>query len=149
MTSESTASDGPVSGRSAAAWLARDLFSAGAARELVNRLCETWGIPAVGADAQVVATELVENAVRHAGTGCELVVGLDGDGLTVAVSDGVREIPEVRHPSAQEVGGRGLVLVENMCREWGFEITDTGKRVWATLDVHDAGPGRVDEVRSS
>ena len=56
--------------------------SAAQARELVVTACSSWGLASLCDDVALVVTELVANAVRHAGTDIEVTV--------VHISDGVR-----------------------------------------------------------
>jgi anti-sigma regulatory factor (Ser/Thr protein kinase) len=53
----------------------------------VRSACNDWGITGIASEAALVATELVANAVEHAGTACRLRIGLDERGLHLAVRD--------------------------------------------------------------
>lgn len=117
-----------------------DLASAGHARTLVAGACRTWGLPHVVPDAEVVATELVENAVQHGRGGCDVTVELGIGTVTIGVRDDSPQPPRILHPAPDEPGGRGLILVQAMSREWGFHPVGGGKMVWATLDT--AAPDR-------
>jgi hypothetical protein len=46
------------------------------------------------------------------------------------VGDGSSALPQVRTRGLQEVGGRGLALVESLSSGWGVTPTLAGKRVW-------------------
>ncbi len=116
-----------------AARLPADPDSAGAARRLVSRACHDWGLLHLAADAELVVTELVENAVRHAGTSCDLEIEHSGEGLRITARDGSPAPPRRMYPGLDRAGGRGLMLIEKLCRDWGFEILPDGKRVWAIL----------------
>lgn len=102
------------------------------ARRAVHRILHGWGYTQSDwlYQAELVASELVSNAVRHAG-GCTAieVSGLDGD-VTVSAIDGSVVLPSVREP---EIGGRGLFIVNELSRAWGTDIEGDGKCVWATL----------------
>ena len=66
------------------------------ARSTVRHACEDWELPPeVREAALLVATELVTNAVVHAGTASVLSVGLDHTGLHVAVRDSAPGPPAV------------------------------------------------------
>lgn len=114
-------------------------MSAGRARRLVSRACREWNVQHVADDAELVVTELVENAVRHARTGCEIDVELSGSGLRITARDGSTAPPRLVYPDSTRSGGRGLLLIEKLCRDWGFEVLDHGKRVWTVLSA-DASP---------
>lgn len=107
------------------------------ARSLVVEACESWGIPQVAGAAQVVVSELVANAVVHAGTLLELSLLLREKFLHASVRDGDRG--QVRPPSgvAEDAErGRGLLLVAALAASWGVVQTGDGKTVWATLRTH-------------
>ncbi|AVH58804.1 MULTISPECIES: SpoIIE family protein phosphatase [Streptomyces] len=103
-------------------------------------------------DALVVVSELVTNAVVHAGTDVELLCHLEGraDGapgpLVVEVSDqhpsrGVCD-DSIQRPYGTPEYGRGLRLVAALSEAWGITYRPGIKTVWARLLV-DAG-GRCD-----
>jgi signal transduction histidine kinase len=94
---------------------------------------------AVRAEALLLLTELVTNAVRHGGAGnglpVEVVVTRSARGLRVAVSDpGAgfewrgREATAVR-----EASGYGLLLVDWMAPAWGIERGQSSTTVWFEL----------------
>ena len=86
--------------------------------------------------ALLLVTELVTNAVRHAGTQVLLRVRHAPARLRVEVLDGRAEPPPVAVASAADSeGGRGLALVEALAAAWGCETRRTGKSVWFELDV--------------
>lgn len=115
----------------------KSLASAGRARAFVSETCEAWHIPGVAMDAALVVTELVENAVRHGKTACDVTLELADEGLLIAARDGSTDEPRVMRPDPARAGGRGMLLIENICCRWGFDIVDGGKRVWAILRVSD------------
>lgn len=83
------------------------------------------------ADAVVLAvSELVTNAVEHAGTRIELRAGTDGDCLRIEVADGSGDLPREGRPQPGDVGGRGLLLVKQLADRWDVTTTSTGKTVW-------------------
>lgn len=107
--------------------------SAGEARALIAKACLEWGLSGIELDAKMVASELVENAVRHGGGAGEVRITLDEQGLTVAVEDHLPARPVLNAPDPQRPGGRGLVLVDRLSEEWGYRPTPGGKIVWARL----------------
>jgi anti-sigma regulatory factor (Ser/Thr protein kinase) len=109
------------------------------ARDLVARACHAWGLPQVQ-EAWLVVSELVTNAVEHAGTEVVITVSTRGDaGLHLAVRDGAPGFPHLREPSsagrpaALPERGRGLRLVHAAAAVWGVVPTRGGKVVWATV----------------
>lgn len=115
----------------------------GAARRFLRGHLRTWGVDDDASDdAQLCLSELVTNAVVHAGTASELRVVLDGGLLTVTVRDlGGLGKPATGEPSPSEdldplrVYGRGLQLVDALSDRWGSERDVTGTTVWFALEL--------------
>jgi anti-anti-sigma regulatory factor len=104
-------------------------------RDLVTEACLRWSAPQLIAPASVVASELVTNAVRHAGTPFELSLAHTPRYLHVAVRDGDPR-PAVRQEGELlALGGRGLQIVERTALRWGSTPAQYGKVVWATLPI--------------
>jgi anti-sigma regulatory factor (Ser/Thr protein kinase) len=84
----------------------------------------------------LLTSELVGNAVRHAGPShpAERIVfhaRLSEDHVRIEVADhGQGFDPEVRH----EASGFGLRLVDKLASRWGVERTARGCRVWFEVD---------------
>ena len=111
-----------------------DPRSAGAAREVVATACEQWGMSSVSASATLVVSELVTNALPHAGGDVGLSVARWGSRLRVAVRDASSERPQPQPVEASRPRGRGLLLVAALADAWGVLPTgDGGKVVWAVL----------------
>ncbi len=109
--------------------------AAGEARRFVARtLTPTLGREDVET-AVLVTSELVTNAVVHARAGCEVVLQGGPPTLTIRVSDPVPSGHRGRFPTI----GRGLRLLEVLCRRWGVESGQHGKTVWCEISVR---PGR-------
>lgn len=83
--------------------------------------------------AELLTSELVTNAVLHAGTTVTLRVLEDEDGLRVEVTDQSAGAPQRRRYSAEAATGRGLGLVEALASAWGTSTGSPGKTVWFTL----------------
>jgi AraC-like DNA-binding protein/anti-sigma regulatory factor (Ser/Thr protein kinase) len=101
------------------------------AREALYDACDRWGIPQ-RQDVAVVVTELVANAVEHAGTAIRLRLVLDRSGLRVSVRDR-RPGPLPDHTDPTTPRGRGLRTVAALSRTWGVLHYGDGKAVWAQL----------------
>jgi anti-sigma regulatory factor (Ser/Thr protein kinase)/anti-anti-sigma regulatory factor len=103
------------------------------ARSTVRHACADWEVaPGVCDAALMVATELVTNAVVHARTASVLEVGLDAEGLRVAVRDDAPG-PLAPDPRSGPHGGYGLRVVAGLSRAWGVTRHGRGKTVWALL----------------
>ncbi|MGY5044509.1 ATP-binding protein [Streptomyces sp. 900105755] len=90
-------------------------------------------------DAQLVVSELVTNAVRHAPGpgGLALEVSPDAGLLRIAVSDGSRRPPVLPARDPARVGGHGLHLVTRLCEGLITLEQETGKLVVAHLRLRD------------
>ncbi|MFH8494616.1 SpoIIE family protein phosphatase [Streptomyces coeruleorubidus] len=147
------ASEAPEKERARAyATLTGSSLAPGSARALVRAALAEWtglGLPGaehltdrLADDALLVVSELVTNAVVHAGTDVELECRLESDdkdtaALVVEVSD--------HHPSRAPRGGepetphdtpeygRGLRLVGALSEAWGITYRTGRKTVWARL----------------
>lgn len=113
------------------------------ARRWVRERCAEWALPDGDPvdTVVVVASELVENMVRHARTGGRLRLEQHRHGLTVAVSDGSLTPPVLRAPDQGHHAG-GLAVVDALATAWGHrQIGFDGKVVWAALPFPAARPG--------
>lgn len=107
------------------------------ARALLRTVTQAWDIDDdLYQDAAIVVTELVANAVDHAGTPSTLSVELDHRGLCVAVRDGCAErAPRPRPVDPTAPRGRGLQMIEALTADWGVTVHAEGKTVWAVLGL--------------
>ncbi len=110
--------------------------SAGQARRFVSDTLRSAGRPEVVEVAVLLVSELVSNAVLHAGTDIELVVRVLPDRLSVEVHDRTGGQAIRRRYSSLSGTGRGLMLVEELAGGWGTVVTATGKFVWFELDLN-------------
>ncbi|MEU6401888.1 ATP-binding protein [Streptomyces sp. NPDC046985] len=140
---------GTAAGRRFRFELAAHPGSPAQARRLTRTRLSAWSVCEDICDtADLVVSELVTNAVVHTASSqivCELHDGADS--VRIAVRD-EGCAPGEPHPSPQrpeEEHGRGLLLVEAMCRAWGAQQDGPGLVVWAELPrtagvPHQAGP---------
>lgn len=109
---------------------ASDLASARAARrDLRAALGERVGSDTL-ATVELLATELITNAVRHARSGAKVTAAVSGDRIRVGVTDDGPGTPQVRRASEQAESGRGLALVEALAADWGVDRGMEAKSVW-------------------
>ena len=90
------------------------------------------------ADAGLVVSELLSNAIRHArplpGANVQVAWAVDDEAVELAVSDGGAPTrPRQTQPTVSSLGGRGLDIVEYLARSWGVRTDDAGLTVWAIL----------------
>jgi anti-anti-sigma regulatory factor len=125
-------------GRARALSIADDLLPiAGAARharDIVTEACSRWNLPHLIGPTSLVASELVTNAVEHAGTMMNFRITHRLRYVHLAVHDGSSREPVLRPPADPRVpGGRGLLLVSSVVVNWGSLPSSNGKVVWAVL----------------
>ncbi len=108
------------------------------ARDLAAGALRDWGMAHHTSDVELVVSELVTNALRHARTenGRESIVQLSalrrGAELVCAVRDGSDRLPQQKEAGFMAESGRGLHLVSCFSRTWGAVRTAVGgKFVWA------------------
>lgn len=114
--------------------------SASGARGFVRSHLEEHGLPQLVPGVQLVASELVTNALLHART--TILVTLEQLALCVrlTVHDDAATLPVSRISEVSDTGGRGLRLVEEYSAEWGFDVGTAGdKAVWATFALVPVG----------
>ncbi|MGW0970498.1 SpoIIE family protein phosphatase [Streptomyces sp. NPDC002516] len=121
--------------------------SVATARSFVRDTLQGWGFADIVDDAVVLTSELVTNAVVHAGTSADVLCLRSDDGVRIEVADHYpeREIPlqatAVNMGSPDREGGRGLQLCAALARRWGVEYTPTNKQVWFQLDLPERAVG--------
>ncbi|MHA5052857.1 SpoIIE family protein phosphatase [Streptomyces sp. SD15] len=122
------------------AWdLPRDPAVVSSARSLVARQLTLWGLESLITDTELIASELVTNAIRH-GAGPVALRLIKHRLLTCEVSDASRSFPRLCHTRCTDEYGRGILLVSQLSRSWGCRWTAGGKVVWAEQDL----PRRVE-----
>jgi hypothetical protein len=113
--------------------------SADVAADAVAVACAAWGLPELTDLGRQITTELVVNAINHAGTDMALTMSLRGSGLHVAVQDRDRRLPCLVDPAGPDpaavLAGRGwkLRMVQSRASAWGATLTRDGKVVWAIV----------------
>lgn len=92
----------------------------------------------------LVVSELVTNAVQHGAPPIELMLTLDGHCLEVAVRDSgpLPDLtPRSTFASPSTLGGRGLMIVEEIADHWGARVNDSSKTIWCDLDIGSGKTG--------
>ncbi|KUN90932.1 SpoIIE family protein phosphatase [Streptomyces caeruleatus] len=94
---------------------------------------EAWGLEDAAFITELVVSELVTNAIRHAEPPIQLrLIHLTHDtSLICEVSDGGTTAPHLRRARTYDEGGRGLLLVAQLTQRWGTRQTTKGKTIWA------------------
>ncbi|HET9975004.1 MAG TPA: SpoIIE family protein phosphatase [Streptosporangiaceae bacterium] len=102
---------------------------ASARRQVAERLAN-WGLHDAAFTTELVVSELVTNAIRHAQSPIQLRLIRDRT-LICEVFDGSSTAPHLRRARAFDEGGRGLLLVSRLALRWGTRQTPHGKTIWA------------------
>ena len=133
--------------------------SIGAARRFVRTALLEAGRRELLHDAELVVSEVVTNAVVHAGTRVDIEVVVGPVLVRVEVEDGSPNQPRARRYATTASTGRGLGLLNEVAADWGVRATERGKTVWFELAPtlasgdHPLGSGvgepRTDERRAA
>lgn len=130
--------------------------AAAAARRFVRDTLRTWQVAGRSTgqgelvdDAVLLTSELVTNAVVHAGTPVQVTCRLAAGALEVVVLDRhpVQLIPDPQQgeiTEAERTSGRGLMLPSELASSWGVTYARTAKAVWFRLGL--AGLDAADET---
>jgi len=121
-----------------------------AARRFVRETLRSWevlGCDGLLADAELLTSELVTNAVLHAETPVRVTCRADGGEVEVSVLDWLPgcTIPGPGRPAdAHWDAGRGLVMLAALSSSWGVAYAPAAKAVWFRLRLGGAGPASPD-----
>ncbi len=123
--------------------------AAAQARRFVRETLWSWGVPGSAAqasglvdDAVLLTSELVTNAVVHAGTQVQVSCRMGSRAVEVAVRDRhpARALNVARQPAgdpADRTSGRGLMLPSALATAWGVTYARTAKSVWFRIMFAD------------
>jgi anti-sigma regulatory factor (Ser/Thr protein kinase) len=116
--------------------------AAAAARKALDHLAGTLPDRRLR-DVRLLVSELVTNAVRHAGLRTEdrirLLVKRSDAVLRVEVHDpGTGFVLRAPEPDPARASGWGLYLVEELADRWGMEGAGPGTQIWFELDPEPA-----------
>jgi len=107
------------------------------ARRDASAQLEAWGLEQAVFTTELVVSELITNAIRHAKAPIQLRLIHDRT-LICEVSDGSGTAPHLRRARTFDEGGRGLLLVAQLTQSWGTRQTGTGKTIWAEQSLSAA-----------
>jgi anti-sigma regulatory factor (Ser/Thr protein kinase) len=114
--------------------LSGDIASCSAARRFVEE-CLAGTADDLRANAALLVSEIVTNAVLHARAPIILEVRREGGAFRVSVSDRSTTLPAEKGYRADDATGHGLQIVDRLAAAWGWRRTRTGKIVWFDLPV--------------
>ena len=106
-----------------------------AARLFIREACAVWSVPQGTRElAELVANELVTNAVQHAQSSSRVTLTGSDSALRISVRDyRSSPLPRPRPIEIAAPSGRGLHLVAAVAHAWGADPHPDGKTVWAML----------------
>lgn len=110
-------------------------ISAREARSFVRRTLGDWECESMVDVVLLLTSELVTNAILHAGSEVDLNLRLAGGVLRITVSDASERPPVLRDASPESTGGRGVALLDAMAVDWGAVPTASGKLVWFEVAI--------------
>ncbi|MFE2186157.1 SpoIIE family protein phosphatase [Streptomyces sp. NPDC059455] len=103
-------------------------------RAAVARTLAEWNLEEAAFTTELVVSELLGNAIRHAMGPVRLRL-LRNRALICEVADGSTTAPHLRRAAITDEGGRGLFLVAQMVQRWGTRYTSQGKIIWTEQDI--------------
>lgn len=96
-------------------------------------------------DALLLLSEIATNAVLHTHSGCPggrltVWIGETDTGLIrlEAIDEGSVTVPCQRDLDPDQVGGRGLRLLEELAQEWGYRHLGVGGCLWVHVSRAEA-----------
>jgi len=109
--------------------------AAPAARRFVHDVLTGWGLTPLQDVAELLASELVTNAILHTGGEVRLTLAQPGpDTLRIGVHDDSDRPARIGSPRPDDIGGRGLTIVDALADGWWIDPSPAGgKTVWLEL----------------
>jgi anti-sigma regulatory factor (Ser/Thr protein kinase) len=109
-------------------------MAAAEARSFLSDALEQWGGASLAEVAELLVTEVVANAVRHAGPPIALRACYRDHELRVEVRDPSPALPSVEARGLLAESGRGMQIVSAFADRHGAEtLPSRGKVVWFEL----------------
>lgn len=104
--------------------------SAARARRFVESTLQEWECAHLADIVLLLTSELVTNAVLHAGSDVDLSLRRARGVLQIAIADRSPVAPVIREQRDESTNGRGMLLLDAMALRWSVVPTDAGKIVW-------------------
>lgn len=92
------------------------------ARALVRRELGRWGLDELVDDCSLIVSELASNVVRHGGNVFTLRLGSNGTWVYGEVFDQGEGVPNQREADLDSIGGRGLLIVDELADDWEWPV---------------------------
>jgi anti-sigma regulatory factor (Ser/Thr protein kinase) len=110
--------------------LDHDLRSGSKARRFVAEALERWDCSDALDTVQLLVSEVVTNAVVHAGARPTVAVILLPEAVRIEVADDNPAGLAPREAAEEDESGRGLLLLDSLAAKWGVDASEHGKTVW-------------------
>ncbi|WP_432076651.1 SpoIIE family protein phosphatase [Streptomyces wuyuanensis] len=104
------------------------------AREWTTRQLTTWGLQDLLFTTELIASELVTNAIRYGRAPAELRL-IRHNVLVCEVTDSSSTQPRLRRARTTDEGGRGLFLVAQLAERWGCRHGQNSKTIWCEQPI--------------
>jgi anti-sigma regulatory factor (Ser/Thr protein kinase) len=121
-----------------------DLHGVRATRKFVRDSLRVWGLDTVVDDLELMASEVVTNALIHADSHVDLRLREYPGRVRMEVrdSDASPPVPSAisaaEEEKAQSEHGRGLIIVDSIASAWGTSPNGRGKTVWLEIPTPSA-----------
>ena len=110
--------------------------SASRARCFVRHQLSEHDLVHLSDDVELVVSELATNAMVHARTDFTVLLhGFVEPTLLLEVEDGSDVTPARIDAHILDIHGRGLAILDLLCRDWGIDALPNGKSVWAEFSL--------------
>ncbi|MFJ5220552.1 SpoIIE family protein phosphatase [Streptomyces sp. NPDC088354] len=106
-----------------------DPAAVSALRCAITRRLRSWDLDELTFTTELIASELITNAIRHAQGPVQARLVRDR-ALVFEVADASGTSPRLRRAATTDEGGRGIFMVAQLCRRWGTRYTEQGKVIW-------------------
>ncbi|WP_328863033.1 ATP-binding protein [Streptomyces sp. NBC_00306] len=113
----------------------REPASVGRTRRLLAAQLNTWGLEELAETTQLLASELITNALLHAHGPIHVHMRVHAGVLRCEVEDADPKGPTRRIAATDAENGRGIELVDALAHHWGSDHTTTGKTTWFELPI--------------
>ena len=111
------------------------------ARCFARTTLQRWDLTGLRDSVELVASELVTNALRYGAQPMRMVARHSGANLRVEVHDARGgEPPRLRRAAPESTNGRGMMIVDALAARWGWSEFGGDKQVWFELDLTPAAP---------
>jgi len=124
-----------ASGSTAGTITETDQFWPQRIRRIIRARLMHWSRPDLTDSTELLATELVTNALKHGCGDVGVRMYPTADRLRIEVRDGSHEFPVPRTAAPDDEDGRGLLLVNAIAEDWG--VSPDGTTTWCTLPLRE------------